>query len=78
MSQQEIDKLTAEIQEIPDTDAAVSHLVAGIAKQIDATKTDPVALTALSNALKNSAPAHGKVIAAKPAARVPDKGDPRR
>ena len=65
MSQQEIDKLTAEIQAKPDADSAVAHLVRGIAAQIDATKTDPVALTALSDALKNSAVAHGKVVSGK-------------
>ena len=51
----QLDALTAQVKANTDVEASAIVLIKGLADQIAAVKTDPVALQALSDSLKASA-----------------------
>ena len=56
--------LTAQVKANTDVEASAVQLIQGIAAQLAAAKTDPVAIQALSDQLKNSADALAAAVTA--------------
>lgn len=60
----QLDTLTAQVQKNTDTEASAVLLIQGLAGQIAALKTDPVALQALADDLNTSAKALASAVTA--------------
>ena len=60
----ELDELTAQVAENTEVEASAIALITGLAQQITALKTDPVALQALADRLNGSADALAAAVAA--------------
>ncbi len=67
----ELDQLTADVKANTDVEASAIALIQGLAAKIDAAKTDPAALTALSASLKSSAAALADAVTANTPAATP-------